>query len=1146
VKGLPLNLNSQVAQLLIKIVMEEEPVLLDEELVHPPIEMMNVFKNRKWGDSITSLLAAMYISLKRFPTTMSKQQICGVARRFCNHAIEDDYRNRRRGAWSSMNAELITKHSFVESRRIGPGFYCPVEFNLTRRGIQFCYALFTRKFHPTLRTCPQVITSPHATIREDGTVIPNGDHRPEEFHEEAFNDGFNVRQQDDLYDDGLVVGNYDDGVGWGQNLGEPKIGMDEAYGIGGPEYSNHSNGSNSDHHHQYIDPQEREMMRAIRVSRFEQLQKLNRAGKNLKFSNLKKESPVIPPLETKSILRAPQPIKQEDLGLEEDEQLSLAIALSLEASDSNHEYPEEHSSVIDICSQQSQHESETINICSQPDSPETNRKKRSRPEPCPIAHLETPLRKKNVGLEGPATPVISLLDDEDIQTQWNPNESLRKRKRVVEQSSATAVNVEPIEDDGYFDLSEIMVFESEKYQPASSFHVTTDPTSGTILDLTFSPSNSESEDDTRSISSEGSNPPSPLYPSKLSNSTRRRLSSSSQSSLALLKRRSIEVDLTEVPVRLTSPSSSPQEGCVCTVFVDRRERKDQANYRQFFLGIERQCKALFPDHHLLEQNLPIGDFLFMKGNNRRGLSDENKKDDQVRFNHVIERKTIPDIISRSLGEKRKHWGFEGAHIRQLRYMQYCGIGSSYILLEGSITGLAAAQGPLVRYTGQSGPDMITSSFDIMVFVTNMIACGWGKYRTHILQSNDEVKTALLLAAISYLFMHHPENASNSHPYSDINWQIKKEELSFHMDLQALDIDQEFAARVIRKFSTQKVLKEAYDIALQKSEQHALCLLDDLQPNISLSGRQTILTSEDDYEDSQDEDDFTLTSKKSCLQNAQSGMVLQLVCGNPTLPASNGSSHPQRKTSLWMNSSMKAILNLANGDNQSAAFADFIEIEVESDSSSSASQVLDVSWATGVVKVENSRIIRQSAPIQICVISGDALMEALVESQQKLENDHFLCPNSSSLDLFHHFYSVIDHAVTSCLQSMIPNMNFNTTSRSHSSGEHVQILIFDNFGPMSHNSGAFYRLQNELNKMQHESRFNSSSSTFSLRKDRHPLNSAAGRFIQLHFLKVVYPLLISYLNICQRCYVIESRNTKDCEKWLSFLFTSLHLHSLLLY
>lgn len=603
------------------------------------------------------------------------------------------------------------------------------------------------------------------------------------------------------------------------------------------------------------------------------------------------------------------------------------------------------------------------------------------------------------------------------------------------------------------------------------------------------------------------------------------------------------MDLTDAPAPWTPPPSS-HEDAICTIFVDRRERKDQANYRQFFLGIERQCKILFPEHYLLEQNLPIGDFLFMKCNNRRGLSDENKKDHRVRFNHAIERKTIPDIISRSLGEKRKHWGFEGAHIRQLRYMQYCGIGSSYILLEGSITGLAAAQGPLVRYTGQSGPDMITSSFDIMVFVTNMIACGWGKYRTRILQSNDEVKTALLLAAISYLFIHHPERSSENHPYSHINWQIKKEELSFYAELMALDLDPEFAARVIRKYSTKKVLKEAYDIALQKSEIHALCLLDDLQPNVSLSGRQTILASDDDYEESQDEGDEILTSKVSSLQNIQSSKVMQFVCGNSIPTSLDSYHHFKRKTSLLMNSSMKAILNLVNGDKQDA-FADFIEIQVDSDnhSTSSVPQILDVSWATAVVQVQNPDILRKSAPIQICVLSGDVLMEALIQSQNKLANDHFLSPNSSSLELFHHFYSVIDLTVTSCFQSLIPNMNFNGSANSE---EPIQVLIFDNFGPMSPNSGAFHRLQNELNKIQHEARFNSSSSTFSLRKDRPPLSTSGGRFIQLHFLKVIYPLLISYLNICQRCYVIESRNSKDCEKWLSFLFTSLHLHSVLLY
>lgn len=1094
--------------------MEEEPVLLDEELVHPPLEMMNVFRRRKWGDSITSLLAAMYISLRRYPTMMSKNQICAIARRFCNHAIEDDYRNRRRGAWSSMKNELVEKYNFVESRRTGPTFYSPVEFNLTRRGIEFCYALFTRKFHPTLATCPIAIVCLHATVREDGTVIPHRDQRPEEDEE--------IRPEVDLDENWMNQEEEELGVGWGNNFGQPKIHHHQPLGSAVRDlgFGNFENDS-------MREIEDQEMIRAIRVSRFEQLHKV------------KTEQSKVPPPKSEKKNPPPSPYPQKDLRALEDEQLSLAIAMSIESSSRTTDNKISDDLVIDICSQQSYHEPETIILLSQP-SPEHKPNKRTRDT------FETPL-KSSLPKEQP-TPVISLVDD------FDETERGRKRARGNNNSSVNISNPLVAElDDGYFDLSEIIELETESVRNGS-FHVTTDPISGSVLDLTCSPTHSQSDDDARSISSEGSNPSfSPLFHSK--NPTKRRLSSASQSSISLWKRASVQVDLTSSAtnnshILADRTNLLPQTDLICTVYVDRRERKDQANYRMFFLGIERHMKSLFPEHHLLEQNLLIGDFLFMKSTNTSGLCDENKGNNQVLFNHVIERKTISDIISRSLGEKRKHWPFEGAHIRQLRYMQYCGLESSFVLLEGSITGLAATQAPLVRYIGQTGPDMIASSFDIMVFVTNMIAGGWGKHRTHILQSNDEVKTAHLLAAISYLFMNHPQRSPESLPYSSINWQIKKEEQSFYQDLIGLDLEPEFVARVVRKFSTRQALKEAYDIALKSSEDHALHLLDDIQPNVSLSGRQTILNSDSgEYdEDSEDESDNTLSHnpERSIHLHRQSEKVFCFVNNLSERKSHVFRGQTERKTTLVMNPSMKSILSLPDVEGQSSTFGDFIEIQVEGETSGNVTplEILDVSWVTATVRTANGT--RQSAPVQICVLSGDILMESLIKAERMLESTCPVTENSSNMALFNHFYAVIDLAVTNYLQSMIPNMSFASQTDIRTINSPRQVLILDNFGPLIANSGAFYRLQTELNKLQHESRYSSSSSTFSIRKGRSPLNISAGKTIQLHFLKIIYPLLICYLNICQRCYVIESRNSKDCEKWLSFLFTSIHLHSLLLY
>lgn len=173
VRGIPEKIKPAIAQLLVKIVHGEEPVELQSSTGDKKvsIDQVRYFQKRRWRDGFTAILAAMYSTLKSSKTLSGEKEICRLAREYCDSPMQFDHRVRQRGAWESM--KNLIKYNIVQRERLN-GFGSCFMYYLTTYGLKFCYALFTRKFHPSIDHRYPEIRSRHVIVHEDGTVTPIG------------------------------------------------------------------------------------------------------------------------------------------------------------------------------------------------------------------------------------------------------------------------------------------------------------------------------------------------------------------------------------------------------------------------------------------------------------------------------------------------------------------------------------------------------------------------------------------------------------------------------------------------------------------------------------------------------------------------------------------------------------------------------------------------------------------------------------------------------------------------------------------------------------------------------------------------------------------------------------------------------------
>ena len=188
---MPGKINYMVAQILEKVVRGEVPVVegdpvqpspmrssravVSPELSTPhdfnvPVEMTRFYRNRKYGDCYTALLAGMYSSLRPQPGwTMTQDHIQNSASRFTEARMTFNRHTGEYGAWKGM--EKLVEENLVNRNKKGYGV--KIEYSLTLKGLLFCRALFSKKLHPS-NGAPRLVESPYAYVDEYGNVHPRG------------------------------------------------------------------------------------------------------------------------------------------------------------------------------------------------------------------------------------------------------------------------------------------------------------------------------------------------------------------------------------------------------------------------------------------------------------------------------------------------------------------------------------------------------------------------------------------------------------------------------------------------------------------------------------------------------------------------------------------------------------------------------------------------------------------------------------------------------------------------------------------------------------------------------------------------------------------------------------------------------------
>ena len=147
VVGIPKKITGHVLQLLIKIVNEEEEVLLPHHqgvntVVRPADE--HVVTNRRYRDSAFAILAALWVDYSGpMGSTIHTQHLQRKAQKYCDADMTFNPRNRQQGAWKAKDP-LVQRGYIFKQSRLGSNFY-----SLTLSGAKVCYAIFHDKFHPS-------------------------------------------------------------------------------------------------------------------------------------------------------------------------------------------------------------------------------------------------------------------------------------------------------------------------------------------------------------------------------------------------------------------------------------------------------------------------------------------------------------------------------------------------------------------------------------------------------------------------------------------------------------------------------------------------------------------------------------------------------------------------------------------------------------------------------------------------------------------------------------------------------------------------------------------------------------------------------------------------------------------------------------
>lgn len=112
----------------------------------------------------------MYSQTSGDPTYLVRITIQKAASRYTQNPIEFDHRSGQHGAWEAMKQLEADGLVIHKKARISQ----PHQYNLTRRGFQFCYHLFQKPEFPN-------VIPGKCTVLSDGTVLAHGEVPPRGF-----------------------------------------------------------------------------------------------------------------------------------------------------------------------------------------------------------------------------------------------------------------------------------------------------------------------------------------------------------------------------------------------------------------------------------------------------------------------------------------------------------------------------------------------------------------------------------------------------------------------------------------------------------------------------------------------------------------------------------------------------------------------------------------------------------------------------------------------------------------------------------------------------------------------------------------------------------------------------------------------------
>lgn len=479
-----------------------------------------------------------------------------------------------------------------------------------------------------------------------------------------------------------------------------------------------------------------------------------------------------------------------------------------------------------------------------------------------------------------------------------------------------------------------------------------------------------------------------------------------------------------------------------TLLVDKRERKQNNKYREFYQSIDEEVQRFCHGTvNTSEVQLTLGDFFLAFDGEREGSC--------WSAGLAIERKAITDIVSRSAD-------VEGPHFKQERNLRYSGLRHVAILIEGDYRVDDSQVAPRVSSThGEEDLerlDVISSTEELVGYVCGVICRNFGSAshcaNVMMLQTTSPKETATLLTALSLLLADHYDQQTSPVRLPTLSsvskyWHAGKVKSRRNELKERIDVSDDMAYRLDRRFGDQRSLMLACNLCESDVQRtHLLCDLSTAGSNL----RPEVV----------DREEFPIVTGEL----VDDSIVVAEAIANvaPPTPRKKQAADDDvvidtRQVYVKMNESMNALLMPLDG------FADQFHFE---SSSSGSYAFCEITVEAGSTR---ARSIRSSSPLFIAVIPGMDMVELLCKAYDSVvsrEVDRSSSVRNRGFDL-----KVVRTAVHMLEEGLHPELRERMVLTNES---HPQLLLLvENLGHGGSTVGATSRLLKEHNAMERDNK-----------------------------------------------------------------------------